>query len=224
MPAIGSPLRLTERASQKWLGKNNIVRLPKIHRNLFLSDMSAAKRVTGSNVSKFCVAGRPVSDYMREDHANMHGNFSRQHDLAATQSYVVAADTLAMSQERFDKIFKLAADYIEQTIHDRFTLVHCFAGINRSVTSIIAWWILYGQHNSHSGSGYGSDTSDDDSDSGYDTSDTEGSDGAPHFSHWTQVRDYIRQMNERWRGVPALINPKFEELLHKFNDAYGQKR
>jgi hypothetical protein len=230
MPA-SQQFRLSRSASQQSLGKRDAVRLPKIHPNLFLSSHQAAERVIGSNVSKVCVAGRPVSDYMRNHHAEHHGNPETQHDLAATQSYIVASDTLLMDQPKFDKIFKLGAEYIEQSIHDRLTLVHCWAGINRSTTSILTWWIMFGDRGGGRGGGRGcgsgSDNSDlsDDSDYSDTDDDDDGDDDGEggNFSDWTQVRDYIRRMNTRYRGTPALTNPRFEQLLHGFCRTHGRR-
>lgn len=209
---------LDDEQTQSWLGKQDIVRLPKIHPNLYLASHAAAKRIDGMNISKFCIAGKSVSDYMREHYQDRHGHDEEQKKLAATQSYIVAADTLMMNQRKFNKIFKLAANYIEQSIHKRKLVVHCYAGINRSTTSIIAWWILYGQYKSNA-----SDT-DSDYSSGEETDESVESveSNSRTFTDWTQLRDYIRKMNMRYRGVPALINPRFEQLLHGFNNSYGR--
>jgi hypothetical protein len=216
--------RLTKRTSQRELGTHDAVRLPKIHPNLFLSSMAAAERVVGSNVSKFCIAGKPVSAYMGRDHARHSNSAAGRRQLAATQSYVVANDTLAIDQAKFDRIFKLAAQYIQDVIHDRLTLVHCFAGINRSTTSIIAWWIMFGDKSGRCDYS-GSDSETDSDDSGFDSDDS-GSyirtvPGC--FTEWTQLRDYIRDLNRQYRNKPALSNPQFEKLLHGFNAKYNSE-
>jgi hypothetical protein len=235
-------IRITGRTSQAELGRNDIVRLRRIHPHLYLSSQAAAERVTGSNVSKFCVAGKPVSNYMRADYAALHGTPGGHKELAASQSYIVAADTLMMSQAKFDKVFRLAARFIEDAIHDRPTLVHCHAGINRSTTAIIAWWIIFGQHAGKprarrrragdDGEDTGTDT-DEDTDTADESDETGETDESGEsgesdadvfvsdFQDWTQVRDYIRKMNRSVRGAPALINPRFEDLLHGFARRFG---
>jgi len=90
-------------------------RLSAVENMLILTSHKGATKVIGSNVSKFGIAGKPAS-----------------------LSYIVIGDTLAIHPNKFMQVMNAAADKIEQTIHDRITIVHCFAGINRSTTSILA--------------------------------------------------------------------------------------
>jgi len=137
-------IRLNNNVPQHILSDYDIVRLPKIHSNLYLSSAAGSTLVKGDNVSKFCIAGKPVSDYMRQDFEELAYTEDAD-DLAKTQAYVVVGDTLNISQCKFNNIFNKAADYIEETIHERPTIVHCHAGINRSTTAILAWFIKYGE-------------------------------------------------------------------------------
>jgi len=70
----------------------------------------------------------------------------KRHTRAAYRAYVRADDTETMSEDEFKEIFTKASDLLEVQLRDpakNAVYVHCYAGINRSVCTIMAWVIRY---------------------------------------------------------------------------------
>lgn len=177
------PLRLQRNTTNSDIAGEDIVHLPDIHPHLFLCSSRVAKRLQGSNLSVICVARRKTCSYMKEKYQKLN---KQRNLLPARQSFVEVDDDPRLDKDVFFDVFDSAADYIEQSIRKRVTVVHCHAGINRSVTAILAWLI---KHTTES---------------------------------MEDAIQYIRKMNYRHRGRPALANSRFEDLLHKFAHAYSE--
>ena len=83
------------------------------------------------DVATICVAGRETCSYLK-NHPSKY------------RAYVVAADTTFMNIHQFQRVFDRAAELIrDQLSQGRYVVVHCYAGINRSVTSILRYMQLY---------------------------------------------------------------------------------
>ncbi len=142
--------------------------LPLIHPNLYLGDLEDAKRWPGATV---CVAGKAT---IREG--------------VPTYS-VVLDDTLDIDPIRFLRSMEMAAFYIHEALmmYPK-VLVHCFAGINRSVSALVAYTTIYGPSRCL----------------------------VRAVGCLRKPRDtikYIRAMNRRFRDVDTLTNTTFASLL-----------
>ena len=70
----------------------------------------------------------------------------KRHTRAAYRAFVRADDTESMSEDEFKEIFTKASDLLEVQLRDPTkdaVYVHCYAGINRSVCTIMAWVVRY---------------------------------------------------------------------------------
>jgi hypothetical protein len=103
--------------------------LPAVHKKLILTSHVGAMRQTGP-VAILAVAMSPTTAYMRNHPADY-------------RAYVTCGDTLEISQQEFNDVFTVAARLLKRQLHDEPSRVkvcaHCAAGINRSVTMIMAY-------------------------------------------------------------------------------------
>jgi len=109
---------------------SDIVCLHKIHPCLFLASLQGARQQTGK-IAHVCVASDATCRYQK-DHDS---------DYRAT---ILVDDTTQMGEETFQRKFDKAAYCIHKCLtYEKQTVVHCYAGINRSVTSILRYVQLY---------------------------------------------------------------------------------
>ena len=115
------------------MGKLDIdaVHLPQIHKRLYLASLDGARQLGGKDVATICVAGRETCSYMKK-HPSKY------------RAYIIAADTTFMDLRTFKRVFNHAAELIRDQLNQgRYVIVHCYAGINRSVTSILRYIQLF---------------------------------------------------------------------------------
>ena len=147
----------------------NLASLSFIHPNLYLTCMEGAMRYQGQNIAIVAAGTRNVTDYMKH-----HDSFYR--------AFVIADDTPHMCQDDFVSIFGVGADLLHKALGlNKITLLHCRAGINRSVALALAYVKRYTNLNVN------------------------------------DVLKKIRQVNNRKRALPALINRTFAKHLGPFH-------
>jgi predicted protein tyrosine phosphatase len=107
--------------------------LSKIHPNLFLTNIVGAndsvKQTTYNIRSIVCTAAPQTCS----------NEMFRGHHRAFPYTFPDAA----MSCEKFEQYVRQAAKWIHEEVNTGPTVVHCYAGINRSVASIVAYGLLY---------------------------------------------------------------------------------
>lgn len=110
----------------------DIVHLPWIHANLYLGSMDAANNpaCTG-NMNIVCVANGNTCNNCAGD--------------ACTG--VIQANDVPMDRNTFDTFTRPASEALDTSLSKGPTLVHCYAGINRSSASI-ARYAIEKQHKS----------------------------------------------------------------------------
>ena len=109
---------------------DNITNLSFIHPRLFLTSLAGA-RVLEGDLSILAFAMPFTTNYLHDHDATYRG-------------YVTVPDSLNVDLETFLAVFDRAADMIkEQLDSGRSVVVHCHAGINRSVTGILAYTRKY---------------------------------------------------------------------------------
>ena len=161
------------------MGRPNIsgvdaVHLEKIHPRLYLCSKRGSKAVSGQNVANITVAGEATVGFLR-------------HHPSGYRAYVIAGDTMLMGYGEFVEVFEKGSDLLRKALKKGYhTMLSCYAGINRSVTTILMYVIRYTDKD------------------------------------WEQMRDYIRDMNKRYRRLPALTNPTFERYLHRYAKQYAK--
>lgn len=110
------------------------VSLGKIHPNLFLGNVDAARHVARGTTpiqNLVCVASRATCQYPVAPGIEQ---YAFDTDIP---------DALRMSQREFESFTTPAAQWIREALQRGPTLVHCYAGINRSVASIVAYAMVY---------------------------------------------------------------------------------
>lgn len=109
----------------------NVVSLNFVHPRLFLTSLAGARGITG-NVSILAFASPVTTAYMHKH-------------PAAYRAFVDVDDTPHMRRSTFKASFARAARLIKKALdmHDRPVVVHCHAGVNRSVCGIMAFVRLY---------------------------------------------------------------------------------
>jgi len=73
-------------------------------------------------------------------------NYMKGHKGAAYRAFVRADDTESMSEDEFIEVFTKASDLLDVQLrdpHKNAVYVHCYAGINRSVCTIMSWVVRY---------------------------------------------------------------------------------
>ena len=109
----------------------DVVSLSEIHPNLYLASHRSAVKIGGKNVANIAIAGESTIKYMKTHNSEFRG-------------YVILPDTnneSIITEEVFRKVFDKAADMINKSlnIYKLKTVVHCYAGINRSSTAIVRY-------------------------------------------------------------------------------------
>ena len=107
----------------------DIINLPKIHRNLYLGSAKAARTCAPSHMQILCVANGSTCDSCRGE--------------LCTGSFSNVPDDFFMSKRAFDSFTIPAAKKLEQALNKGPTLVHCYAGINRSCSVIAKYAMMY---------------------------------------------------------------------------------
>lgn len=109
----------------------NVISLGFIHPNLFLTSLAGARGITG-DVSLLAFASPITTSYMKRHPATYRG-------------FVDVDDTPHMRKSTFKASFSRAARLIKKALdtHDRPVVVHCHAGVNRSVCGIMAFVRLF---------------------------------------------------------------------------------
>ena len=117
---------LHTRAQHQFSHPDNITNLSFIHPRLFLTSLAGARELKG-DLSILAFAMPFTTHYLKD------------HD-AAYRAFVTVPDSLDVDRSTFNAVFDKAADLIkEQLDTGRSVVVHCHAGINRSVTGILAY-------------------------------------------------------------------------------------
>lgn len=107
------------------------VSLPLIHPKLILCSKRGSQMITGKNVANITVAGRATV------------RFLKNHD-SDYRAYVIANDTHQMSYTSFKTIFEKASELLNLALmNDYYVALSCYAGINRSVTTILMYVIRF---------------------------------------------------------------------------------
>lgn len=105
----------------------NLASLSFIHPNLYLTCLEGAQRCQGNDFAIVAAGTRFTTDYM-------------EHHPAAYRAFVIAADTPHMDQDDFASIFGKGADLMNRALSlNKVTILHCRAGINRSVALALAY-------------------------------------------------------------------------------------
>lgn len=146
--------------------------VPLIHPKLYLGDLEDSKRWRRGGVgATVCVAGRHTIEEARPTYA------------------VLLDDRLDVDPVNFDRAMQLAAFYIREALmlHPR-VLVHCYAGVNRSVSALVAYTKLYGPKRCIVRA-------------------------VGCLRRPQDTMDYLTTMNARNRGVHTLTNSTFASLL-----------
>ena len=104
------------------------VNLNQIHPNLYLGNVATAKAAQGNFDSVVCVA---------------YGDTCNASTVEDTYVDATFPDMLDIDESDFIERVSKAAEFINQALEDgKRVLVHCHAGINRSVSSIVAYAAL----------------------------------------------------------------------------------
>lgn len=107
------------------------VRLPKIHKHLYLCSKNGSQRVTGKNIANITVASEATVDFLK-------------YHKSEYRAFVIAKDTINMTYTQFKQIFEKASSLLDQALQRNYKVfLSCYAGINRSVTTIVMYVILY---------------------------------------------------------------------------------
>ena len=112
---------------------SHIAVLSKIHPKLRLTSVDGAVKQHGP-IAIIAVATPETTDYLEH------------HEGAAYRAFVRADDTEEMEEKEFVDVFTKASDLLNQQLHDpkiKTVFVHCYAGINRSVCTIMAYVVRY---------------------------------------------------------------------------------
>jgi predicted protein tyrosine phosphatase len=131
LPPYQRPVLLSAIHPRLWLGNKdaaaNVVR-----------NMHKTNQIDTQINSLVCVASRATCAYAFDAGDRLRTDITCAafpHDFP---------DATNMSPEAFYAFVRTAARWIHETLElDKACLVHCFAGINRSVASIVAYAILY---------------------------------------------------------------------------------
>jgi hypothetical protein len=107
------------------------VHLPKIHPKLILCSKAGSQMLSGKDVANITVAGESTVQFLK-------------HHPSAYRAYVIASDTHDMSYRRFVDIFERSSSLLHKALQNRYWVaLSCYAGINRSVTTILIFVIRF---------------------------------------------------------------------------------
>lgn len=107
------------------------VHLPRIHNKLILCSKAGSKMLSGQDVANITVAGPSTVQFLK-------------HHPSAYRAYVIAGDTHLMSYRHFKDVFERASSLLHKALTNGYWVaLSCFAGINRSVTTILLYVIRY---------------------------------------------------------------------------------
>ena len=107
------------------------VHLRKIHPRLYLCSKQGSQAVSGPNIANVTVAGESTVEFLR-------------HHPSAYRAYVIASDTMAMRYDEFVSVFEKGSDLLHKALRKGYhTMLSCYAGINRSVTTILMYVIRH---------------------------------------------------------------------------------
>ena len=114
------------------------VQLPFIHERLWLGNVDAAREAArpGSPfAAAVCVASRQTCAYQREGSPHV-AFYAFDGDIP---------DSTQMPRAHFEAFARKAAAWIDEALTSNAgpVLVHCYAGINRSVSAIVAYALLH---------------------------------------------------------------------------------
>ena len=101
--------------------------VPLIHNKLYLGDLEDAKRLLPLGYATVCIAG---DETLRQGRPTYGVYLEDREDIDPTV---------------FKNAMFLSAMYIHEALmHHPRVLVHCYAGINRSVSALVAYSTIYG--------------------------------------------------------------------------------
>lgn len=107
------------------------VHLTKIHPKLILCSKAGSQLLSGKDVANITVAGETTVKFLK-------------HHPSAYRAFVIASDTHDMSYTEFKHIFERASALLNKALLcDFWVALSCYAGINRSVTTILMYVIRY---------------------------------------------------------------------------------
>ena len=107
------------------------VKLSKIHKQLYLCSKDGSQRVTGKNIANITVASEATVDFLK-------------YHPSEYRAYVIAKDSTDIKYTQFKQIFEKAALLLNRALQKKYNVfLSCYAGINRSVTTILMYVILY---------------------------------------------------------------------------------
>lgn len=148
-----------------------VLRLDAIHPRLYIGDLEDALKFKGTTV---CVAGKSTC-------ARASADFS-----------VLLDDLESVGEDEFRTKMALAARKIHAALNDRSknkVLVHCYAGINRSASAIVAYALMYTAPRCLV--------------------------RAVCLKGPAEIIDYIRFKNKTRRDLPAVTNRSFDGYLRR---------